>query len=324
MELKHYRRIAAAMTAAMCLFVTGALAEVISEPFIMEHEVLQAQDPAVYTVRFVDENGETLSTVTLKPGETLERPQPDPQQPGRVFTGWALQHEDGSTTPYAFGPMAGPQAEIVLVACYADSDAKNEPDKNEKPDEPDKSEKPDEPDKNEKPDEPDKSEKPDEPAQDRRPDEPSKVEKPQEPAKDQEAGKPLKPDDGPAKADKPDGPAAQPDDSKQAPQPGAEKGDPLPMPGKAQEGLACEPVTPGAKRSVRVEASYIAAVDAETQVTLTAILTGFDSVQVQLQWQSSVNGIDWRDVPGAKETSYTYELTEQNREVAWRVVVRVD
>lgn len=303
MELKHYRRIAAAMTAAMCLFVTGALAEVISEPFIMEHEVLQAQDPAVYTVRFVDENGETLSTVTLKPGETLERPQPDPQQPGRVFTGWALQHEDGSTTPYAFGPMAGPQAEIVLVACYADSDAKNEP---------------------AKPDEPDKNEKSDEPVQDIRPDEPGKGEKPQEPAKDQEAGKPLKPDDGPAKAEKPDGPAAQPGESKQAPQPGAEKGDPLPMPGKAQEGLACEPVTPGAKRSVRVEASYIAAVDAETEVTLSAILTGFDGVQVQLQWQSSVNGIDWRDVPGAKETSYTYELTEQNREVAWRVVVRVD
>ena len=303
MELKHYRRIAAAMTAAMCLFVTGALAEVISEPFIMEHEVLQAQDPAVYTVRFVDENGETLSTVTLKPGETLERPQPDPQQPGRVFTGWALQHEDGSTTPYAFGPMAGPQAEIVLVACYADSDAKNEP---------------------AKPDEPDKNEKSDEPVQDIRPDEPGKGEKPQEPAKDQEAGKPLKPDDGPAKAEKPDGPAAQPGESKQAPQPGAEKGDPLPMPGKAQEGLACEPVTPGAKRSVRVEASYIAAVDAETQVTLTAILTGFDGVQVQLQWQSSVNGIDWQDVPGAKEMSYTYTLTEQNREVAWRVVVRVD
>lgn len=303
MELKHYRRIAAAMTAAMCLFVTGALAEVISEPFIMEHEVLQAQDPAVYTVRFVDENGETLSTVTLKPGETLERPQPDPQQPGRVFTGWALQHEDGSTTPYAFGPMAGPQAEIVLVACYADSDAKNEP---------------------AKPDEPDKNEKSDEPVQDRRPDEPGKGEKPQEPAKDQEAGKPLKPDDGPAKAEKPDGPAAQPDDSKQAPQPGAEKGDPPPLPGKAQEGLACEPAAPGAERSVRVEASYIAAVDDETEVTLTAILTGFDGVQVQLQWQSSVNGIDWRDVPGAKETSYTYELTEQNREVAWRVVVRVD
>ena len=303
MELKHYRRIAAAMTAAMCLFVTGALAEVISEPFIMEHEVLQAQDPAVYTVRFVDENGETLSTVTLKPGETLERPQPDPQQPGRVFTGWALQHEDGSTTPYAFGPMAGPQAEIVLVACYADSDAKNEP---------------------AKPDEPDKNEKSDEPVQDIRPDEPGKGEKPQEPAKDQEAGKPLKPDDGPAKAEKPDGPAAQPDDSKQAPQPGAEKGDPPPLPGEAPEGLACEPAAPGAERSVRVEASYIAAVDAETEVTLTAILTGFDGVQVQLQWQSSVNGIDWRDVPGAKETSYTYELTEQNREVAWRVVVRVD
>lgn len=303
MELKHYRRIAAAMTAAMCLFVTGALAEVISEPFIMEHEVLQAQDPAVYTVRFVDENGETLSTVTLKPGETLERPQPDPQQPGRVFTGWALQHEDGSTTPYAFGPMAGPQAEIVLVACYADSDAKNEP---------------------AKPDEPDKNEKSDEPVQDIRPDEPGKGEKPHEPAKDQEAGKPLKPDDGPAKAEKPDGPAAQPGESKQAPQPGAEKGDPLPMPGKAQEGLACEPVTPGAKRSVRVEASYIAAVDAETEVTLSAILTGFDGVQVQLQWQSSVNGIDWQDVPGAKEMSYTYTLTEQNREVAWRVVVRVD
>ncbi len=301
--MKHYRRIAAAMTAAMCLFVTGALAEVISEPFIMEHEVLQAQDPAVYTVRFVDENGETLSTVTLKPGETLERPQPDPQQPGRVFTGWALQHEDGSTTPYAFGPMAGPQAEIVLVACYADSDAKNEP---------------------AKPDEPDKNEKSDEPVQDIRPDEPGKGEKPHEPAKDQEAGKPLKPDDGPAKAEKPDGPAAQPGESKQAPQPGAEKGDPLPMPGKAQEGLACEPVTPGAKRSVRVEASYIAAVDAETEVTLSAILTGFDGVQVQLQWQSSVNGIDWQDVPGAKEMSYTYTLTEQNREVAWRVVVRVD
>lgn len=215
MELKHYRHIAAAMTAAMCLFAAGALAEVISEPFIMEHEVLQAQDPAVYTVRFVDENGETLSTVTLKPGETLERPQPDPQQPGRVFTGWALQHEDGSTTPYAFGPMAGPQAEIVLVACYADSDAKNEP---------------------AKPDEPDKNEKSDEPVQDIRPDEPGKGEKPQEPAKDQEAGKPLKPDDGPAKAEKPDGPAAQPDDSKQAPQPGAEKGDPPPLPGEAPEG----------------------------------------------------------------------------------------
>ncbi|MEG0050426.1 MAG: hypothetical protein RR865_14825, partial [Clostridia bacterium] len=57
-------------------------------------------------------------------------------------------------------------------------------------------------------------------------------------------------------------------------------------------------------------------------VTLTATLHGYESVE-SLQWQMSSDNINWSDVDGANEESYSYQLNEENCTNYWRISVTV-
>ena len=59
---------------------------------------------------------------------------------------------------------------------------------------------------------------------------------------------------------------------------------------------------------------------AGTLITMTAELIGFENVNYTLQWQHSVDNKEWINEPGAKDTTYTFELNETTVEYYWRVV----
>ena len=59
------------------------------------------------------------------------------------------------------------------------------------------------------------------------------------------------------------------------------------------------------------------------EITLTAVLNGYDNAVYTLQWQTSKDNETWADVEGATEASYTTVVTKENALDAWRVVVTV-
>ncbi|MEG0049969.1 MAG: InlB B-repeat-containing protein [Clostridia bacterium] len=76
-------------------------------------------------------------------------------------------------------------------------------------------------------------------------------------------------------------------------------------------------------RSIEITASW------ETEqltlgdhVTLTAVLHGYESVE-HLQWQMSSDNVNWSDIEGANEASYSYQLNEENCTNYWRISVTV-
>lgn len=60
------------------------------------------------------------------------------------------------------------------------------------------------------------------------------------------------------------------------------------------------------------------------RITLTAHLTGFDGltegVDYKLVWQYTVDRNEWKDIPNAKGTTYTFTLNETTTRYTWRVV----
>ena len=60
------------------------------------------------------------------------------------------------------------------------------------------------------------------------------------------------------------------------------------------------------------------------RATLTAVLEGYDGVPCALQWQTSRDGTNWTDVPGAIAESLTVTMTEENSRDYWRVLVTAD
>lgn len=58
-------------------------------------------------------------------------------------------------------------------------------------------------------------------------------------------------------------------------------------------------------------------------VTLVATLTGYDGVGVQLQWQSTRDGVNWADVAGANDLSYAFTVDEHTAGSSWRLAVTV-
>ena len=56
---------------------------------------------------------------------------------------------------------------------------------------------------------------------------------------------------------------------------------------------------------------------------LTAILFGYDNAVYTLQWQTSKDNVNWVDVEGATEKSYTMTVTADNYMDYWRVVVTI-
>ena len=80
--------------------------------------------------------------------------------------------------------------------------------------------------------------------------------------------------------------------------------------------------TPAPQRSVaiasNIPASEIALGDT---VTLTAVLTGFEGVQVEIAWECQVGGV-WQPTGQTGET-VTFTVDENNAQGAWRITVTV-
>ena len=80
--------------------------------------------------------------------------------------------------------------------------------------------------------------------------------------------------------------------------------------------------TPAPQRSVaiasNIPASEIALGDT---VTLTAVLTGFEGVQVEIAWECQVGGV-WQPTGRTGET-LTFTVDEYNAKGAWRITVTV-
>ena len=55
---------------------------------------------------------------------------------------------------------------------------------------------------------------------------------------------------------------------------------------------------------------------------MTGVLTGFDDVQVLLQWQVN-DGSGWKDIEGADGTQYAYSASEQTVNSDWRLKVSI-
>ena len=59
------------------------------------------------------------------------------------------------------------------------------------------------------------------------------------------------------------------------------------------------------------------------EVQLIAVPRGYDNAVYTLQWQTSADGAEWADVPGATEQIYTNVVTQENYQNQWRVVLTV-
>lgn len=79
-----------------------------------------------------------------------------------------------------------------------------------------------------------------------------------------------------------------------------------------------------AARSVSIYAAY----DGDTlsfgdEVTLIAVLNGYENTAYALQWQTSPDDQAWEDVAGETAASYTFVIGEANYTHFWRVAVTI-
>ena len=57
------------------------------------------------------------------------------------------------------------------------------------------------------------------------------------------------------------------------------------------------------------------------EVTMEATVTGAEAGEYRIQWQYSADLVNWNDIPGANELTYTYVVDGNNYTYAWRAVV---
>ncbi len=62
----------------------------------------------------------------------------------------------------------------------------------------------------------------------------------------------------------------------------------------------------------------------ETSVTFSATLYGYEGITYKIQWQHSTDGVNWEDVPGATDATYTVVAAEENFQDFWRAAVTVE
>lgn len=82
------------------------------------------------------------------------------------------------------------------------------------------------------------------------------------------------------------------------------------------------PVPVAVERKVSIRTTLGDVVNAGDTITMTAELTGFDGVNVELQWQQNA-GAGWRDVNGATGQTFSYIATEETINSRWRVAVTI-
>ena len=73
-------------------------------------------------------------------------------------------------------------------------------------------------------------------------------------------------------------------------------------------------------RKVTISATTGTAVNFGDVVTLYATFSGYDGVDVDIQWQYN-DGSGWTDAPGATDQKYSFVIDESNYTYAWRLNV---
>ena len=57
--------------------------------------------------------------------------------------------------------------------------------------------------------------------------------------------------------------------------------------------------------------------------TLIAVLYGYDNVVYTLQWQTSIDDVNWVDVENGTDSRYSLIVTEENYDDYWRIQVLI-
>jgi hypothetical protein len=82
------------------------------------------------------------------------------------------------------------------------------------------------------------------------------------------------------------------------------------------------PVNAPVTRNVQIITSLGSVVNQGDAITMTGVLTGFDSVQVLLQWQVN-DGTGWKNIEGATGTQYVFTADGQTLNSDWRLIVTI-
>lgn len=77
------------------------------------------------------------------------------------------------------------------------------------------------------------------------------------------------------------------------------------------------------EHSVSVCAIYNEPLHFNDQVTLHAVLQGYDELVYSAQWQVSIDNASWQDIDGATTLSYSFIITESNYQNYYRIVITV-
>ncbi|MEG0640445.1 MAG: InlB B-repeat-containing protein, partial [Clostridia bacterium] len=252
----------------------------------------------IYEVTFMDFNGTVLERVTLAEGEMLKAPQTNPTREGYEFIGWNLVMDDEEHTeqPYQLGAMSGEKLSINLKAKYHKIKVTPQPE-------------------------------PTEAAPEVLPTEAVPEVLPTEALPTEAVPTEAVPEVLPTEALPTE---AVPEVLPTEALPTEVAPEVLPteaLPTEAVPEATLAPIAaeeaPLNSRSIEITASWEnEQLILGDHVTLTATLHGYESVE-SLQWQMSSDNINWSDVDGANEASYSYQLNEENCTNYWRISVTV-
>ena len=86
-----------------------------------------------------------------------------------------------------------------------------------------------------------------------------------------------------------------------------------------------EEETTRVERSIRLisDIDGLTEVKSGTMVTMTAILSGFDNCEYEIQWQRSLDGQNWENVENGNNLTYTFELTKDTIAYVWNAKVTI-
>ena len=90
---------------------------------------------------------------------------------------------------------------------------------------------------------------------------------------------------------------------------------------EAEESEEDEEEQPELRVWITTSLDGVETVESGTVIVLTAHLEGFEGIEYTVQWQKSLDGIQWEDQAGATELVYKFALTEANDDYIWRVMI---
>lgn len=91
----------------------------------------------------------------------------------------------------------------------------------------------------------------------------------------------------------------------------------------AETAAPAESAAPVANRNVSIEMIVPKGLQYGDTVTLVATLSGYEGLNVSLQWQYSYDGENWFDAEGANALRYSFAVSQEMAGTGWRLAVTV-